>query len=95
MSQQDKDNWYYLPTEEEWEYAARARDRYWSSASAMMSVRLVFLAGIETLLRTAKSMRMGSGRKRPNPWGLHDVHGNIWEWMDDWYYGSYSARPKS
>ena len=75
-------NRYRLPSEAEWEYAARAGtsgDRYgadmeaigWHSGNSGGSPRRV-------------------GRKAPNAWGLHDMLGNVWEWVEDWY-GDYAG----
>jgi formylglycine-generating enzyme required for sulfatase activity len=93
LSAQDRDNSYYLPTEEEWEYAARAgTTTNFSFGDDKRDMRLFGWYRDMTYGREEYAHEVG--QKRPNPWGLYDVHGNIWEWTDNWYYGSYSARPK-
>lgn len=70
-----------LPTEAEWEYMVRAgtTTAYWSGDT------------VADLSRVAWFRENSDGRARPvrqrpaNPWGLHDVHGNVWEWVQDWY----------
>ena len=88
---------YRLPSEAEWEYACRAGTTTPFSFGSNISPEQVNYDGNHPYV----GGKMGQDRQQtvpvqslpPNAWGLYEMHGNVWEWVQDAWHGSYEGAP--
>ena len=84
LNKKEKTTKYRLPTEEEWEYAARAGSKgKWCFGNSENQLRNYAWYDGSSTHPVAK--------KKANKFGLYDMHGNVWEWTSSWYSKNYNS----
>lgn len=78
---QKNEGFYRLPTEAEWEYVARAE----TSTPYFFGEDSSLLGDYAWYKENANKSTHPVGQKKPNPWGLYDIYGNVFEMVQDWY----------
>ena len=84
----DSDTAYALPTEAQWEYACRAGSQTefsFGNDETLLNEYALFAGNKEWPGADGQFRYHDTGTRKPNQWGLYDMHGGVWEWCSDWY----------
>jgi formylglycine-generating enzyme required for sulfatase activity len=90
LNENEHVNKYRLPAEEQWEYAARAQTKMIYSFGNNVSK----IGDYAWYMGNSEGTTHEVGLKKPNPFGIYDMQGNVFEWVQDSYYDSYKLVPK-
>jgi formylglycine-generating enzyme required for sulfatase activity len=88
LNQKEGTTKYRLPTEAEWEYACRAGSKTAFSNGRMTELKCDYDPNLDKMgwyCGNSDKTTHPVAKKRPNAWGLYDMHGNVHEWCQDWY----------
>ena len=89
LNEASGDALYRLPSEAEWEYACRAGSTTRFSFGDAVADLAAYAWYSANAKDAGEEYAHAVGTQRPNAWGLYDMHGNVFEWVQDWYGEEY------